>query len=229
MAERSTPPTRRDRQRETREKLIFAAREVFSRDGYAGANLESIAREAGFSKGAVYSNFESKAVLFLDVMDTNIAAVFDQGGWDLFERPKELLCAEEEAELQFAMRGFALATLEFIATAARDETLSAELGQRMQVLTKAYAEMALSARVADDPLSEVEVGSLLAALDQGIGLLSLSGVVSVSPQVMRAGMQRLVDPRRSLEEQPEDEDRNEGLFHDDVARQRIYESLHDQQ
>lgn len=176
---------------------------MFSRDGYAGANLEAIAREAGFSKGAVYSNFESKAALFLEVMDANIAEAYARGGWDLFQRSRDLLCADDDAELQIAMQGFALATLEFIGTAARDEALVAELGKRVQKLTEVYAEVAQSAQAAQDTLSEVEVGALLAALDQGVGLLSLSGVAGISPRVMSIGMQRLVDPRRSLEELPD--------------------------
>src|SRR5690625_7294898 len=72
MAQLPDPISRRDRQRQTREALIFAARAVFAEGGYHAASLERIAREAGFSKGAVYSNFDGKPALFLAVMDQNL-------------------------------------------------------------------------------------------------------------------------------------------------------------
>ena len=52
-----------------REALLGAARRVFLEQGYAGASLEAIAEEAGFSKGVVYSQFEGKADLFLTLLE----------------------------------------------------------------------------------------------------------------------------------------------------------------
>lgn len=56
-----------------RELLLAAARRVFLARGYHGSTLEAIAAEAGFSKGVVYSQFESKADLFLALLDERIA------------------------------------------------------------------------------------------------------------------------------------------------------------
>jgi AcrR family transcriptional regulator len=61
--------TREESQAQTRAKLISVAQTLFTRDGYAATSLERIADEAGFSKGAVYSNFDGKESLFLDVLD----------------------------------------------------------------------------------------------------------------------------------------------------------------
>jgi AcrR family transcriptional regulator len=55
-----------------RELLLAAARRVFLARGYHGSTLEAIAAEAGFSKGVVYSQFESKADLFLALLDERI-------------------------------------------------------------------------------------------------------------------------------------------------------------
>ncbi len=49
----------------TRTHLLTAAAEVFAERGYDRASLDEIARRAGFTKGAVYSNFENKEELFL--------------------------------------------------------------------------------------------------------------------------------------------------------------------
>ena len=56
-----------------REVLVAAARRVFLTRGYHGSTLDAIAAEAGFSKGVVYSQFESKADLFLALLDERIA------------------------------------------------------------------------------------------------------------------------------------------------------------
>ena len=80
------PPrrTRAEQKQQTRDALIAAALVAFSRDGYNRASLDSVAGQAGFSKGAVYSNFGSKAELFLAVMDYNLGALRGED-WDPFE------------------------------------------------------------------------------------------------------------------------------------------------
>src|SRR5580658_8424153 len=52
----------------TRAALVAAALEVVSERGFAGASLDEIAARAGMTKGAIYSNFSSKADLLLAVM-----------------------------------------------------------------------------------------------------------------------------------------------------------------
>ena len=47
-----------------RQALEKAAATVFLRDGYAGASVDVIAREAGVSKATLYSHFRSKEELF---------------------------------------------------------------------------------------------------------------------------------------------------------------------
>jgi AcrR family transcriptional regulator len=53
--------------------LLAAARRVFLARGFHGASLDAIAEEAGFSKGVVYSQFDSKADLFLALLEERIA------------------------------------------------------------------------------------------------------------------------------------------------------------
>ena len=55
-----------------REAVLEAARQVFIQRGYAGASLEAIAEEAGFSKGVVYSQFGSKPDLFFALLERRI-------------------------------------------------------------------------------------------------------------------------------------------------------------
>ena len=61
--------TREQSQALTREKLLLSASEVVARDGYSGATIERIAEEAGYSKGAFYSNFATKEEIFLQLLE----------------------------------------------------------------------------------------------------------------------------------------------------------------
>ena len=65
--------TREQSRANTRERLLAGARSVFARAGFHGASVEEIASEAGFSTGALYSNFEGKEDLFLVLMEREIA------------------------------------------------------------------------------------------------------------------------------------------------------------
>ena len=60
---------RAERKEQTKAELVQAARVVFMRRGFQAASLDEIADEAGYTKGAVYSNFAGKDDLFLAVLD----------------------------------------------------------------------------------------------------------------------------------------------------------------
>lgn len=61
----STPVTRR--RENTRARLVDAAAQLFAEVGLDGASVEAICERAGFTRGAFYSNYESKDELFLDL------------------------------------------------------------------------------------------------------------------------------------------------------------------
>ena len=63
--------TREQSQALTREKLLESAYEVMATFGYAGATIERISEEAGYSKGAFYSNFANKEDIFLQLLEGN--------------------------------------------------------------------------------------------------------------------------------------------------------------
>ena len=64
--------TRRESQEQTRQRLLDMAVAVFAEKGFARTSVEEIAERAGFSKGAVYSNFTSKEDLALAVLERQI-------------------------------------------------------------------------------------------------------------------------------------------------------------
>jgi AcrR family transcriptional regulator len=72
VADNEVSPHRRlsraEAKAQTRERLLAAAARVFARKGYAGASVEEIAESAGYSTGALYSNFGSKEEVFLELL-----------------------------------------------------------------------------------------------------------------------------------------------------------------
>ena len=66
-ASSDTSPARTPRS-EVRERLLLAGAAAFAEQGVHEARLDEIAARAGFSKGAVYSNFSSKEDLVAQVM-----------------------------------------------------------------------------------------------------------------------------------------------------------------
>ena len=64
-----TALSREERRAQTRSELIDAAEELFSEDGFRLTTLDRVADAAGYTKGAVYSNFASKEDLYVAVAD----------------------------------------------------------------------------------------------------------------------------------------------------------------
>jgi AcrR family transcriptional regulator len=60
---------RQQSQARTRELIIEAATTLFLRDGFRSTSLEQIGEHAGFTRGAVYSNFASKTAMGIAVID----------------------------------------------------------------------------------------------------------------------------------------------------------------
>jgi len=65
-------PTRAERKAQTRDQLVGAAERLFKRDGFHATSVDAVADEAGYTKGAVYSNFASKEELFFAVYERRL-------------------------------------------------------------------------------------------------------------------------------------------------------------
>lgn len=69
--------THEERKVETRKMLLDAAANVFAQLGFHGASVDKIAEYAGYSKGAVYANFDSKEELFLALLEEKMKSDID--------------------------------------------------------------------------------------------------------------------------------------------------------
>lgn len=79
----------------TRARLLEAAHEVFAEVGLGAASVEAICERAGFTRGAFYSNFETKDELFLALMVHLAEQQLDQ----VAQRVKDLDASTDPADL----------------------------------------------------------------------------------------------------------------------------------
>jgi AcrR family transcriptional regulator len=165
----------------TRRRLIDAAEVVFARRGFHGASVEEIAREAGASTGALYSNFASKEDLFLALFE-HTAASDVQHYSDVFaagETPDERARGVADLWMQILRErpDYFPLIIEFWAYAVRQPRLRSDLAARFASLRSASAQMivqgadergiALSGEFAD------RLGLLITSLGNGLALQKL--------------------------------------------------------
>jgi AcrR family transcriptional regulator len=181
-----TRPTRDD----VRERVLQAASEVFLEHGYHQASTAEIAARAGFTKGALYSNFGGKDDLFLELVEKEANARVerlstggDRVGFDGLVDGLLALARGDRAGLVFA---------EFRAAAAQDPTTASRVAAVRRRLVSSMAAR-LSAEVSAAGLGLAvpaeEAATLLVALVNGLVLEQ----VGVSDQlVSRETLSRLL-------------------------------------
>jgi AcrR family transcriptional regulator len=137
--------TRAERAARTRELLMRAASKVCAKHGLERASIDEVAEEAGFTKGAFYSNFRSKEELFLAMLDERFGEHLEKLERRMDEEG-EIADQAREAALDFAhdmaedpewVRLF----FQFAAHAARDEDFRSELVTRNRTLQEQFAKI----------------------------------------------------------------------------------------
>ena len=68
-ADRATPTRKAEQSKETQDRLIKAAKELFTTKGYAGTAMEDLVAKAGMTRGALYHQYQDKRDLFRAVFE----------------------------------------------------------------------------------------------------------------------------------------------------------------
>lgn len=114
---------RQQSQRLTRERLRSAAVREFAQRGVSAASIDRIAEAAGFSRGAFYSNYDSKRSLLLELVTENQVAEIEfwQASIDRAEDIETLFLELETRFNAFVARGdWGILGVEFQLEAERD-------------------------------------------------------------------------------------------------------------
>jgi AcrR family transcriptional regulator len=196
------PLTAERRRAMTRQHLLEAAAIVFARDGFYGATLDDIAATAGFTKGAVYSNFKSKDDLFLALLDDRIerqfaitSEILDAGSHDSSEqqpRVRELL----RGGAFFPDDSWSTLYLEFVIYSRRNPEAAAKLAASMQrtrewVTNMVETEYAAVGAVPKYPAAHLAEISL--ALFEGLGHHRMVDATSVTDETLDTVLKFLYD------------------------------------
>jgi AcrR family transcriptional regulator len=166
---------------QNRERVLEAARRVFVARGFHIATLDQIAEEAGFSKGAIYSQFESKAEVLLTLLERRI----EERAAHQMRLAAELDGIEDFATLYAEVMRYSsadpawrLLLVEFRVFAARDKELNrryAELHRRtIENVAGMLALLYERSKVAPPAPLDVLAVNLLAH-DNGCGLEKAAG------------------------------------------------------
>jgi AcrR family transcriptional regulator len=183
--------SRVERRRQTRAAVLEAAARVFATRGFAGASTEEIAAEAGFTRGAVYSNFADKTDLFLAVLDqrldsraAEVAALVE--GTDDPAAFFAALAAANEDRPDGEERTWELLRVEFRLYAARNPEVRDRLVEANRRLLDwvADAVRAVFERAGiDPPLPYGELGAIVQGLDEGLCMLRIIDPDRIRPDL----------------------------------------------
>ncbi len=190
------PLTADRRRQQTREYLLQAAAEVFAERGFHAATLDEVAAAAGFTKGAVYSNFKNKEDLFLALLEDAYAremtALKDaMVGSDI---PPEARLGDFVAlirgELQRVPNMGAL-NLEFQLYALRNPAARARMNELEQEDIDAIAEIITAERqqrgIQDDEPAE-RTARIIVALFRGIAMMRTADPEAVGDELLEAAI-----------------------------------------
>jgi AcrR family transcriptional regulator len=199
---------RSERKAATRARLLDAAARVYARRGLAGATLDEVASEAGFTKGAVYAHFGSKERLLLALLHEHLAGQISEQ-LDLFDRERatwERPFAGSDAWMERVQRDpdqFRL-FVELWSHAQRDEAMRRRLVMGLDALRATLARFAADS--ASDAGLQVPAGATEQGANAMLGLiLGLTMLKLADPDAVAASLLGVVASLlvRALEGSPE--------------------------
>ncbi len=174
--------TRSERKAETRRLLMEAAEQTFRARGFYASSVEEIAEGAGFSRGAFYSNFESKEQLFIELLHDR---VYDGFRGMLERAPREgsardmLLAMASDLMRRYEKPGerwiFEL-WLECLAHAARHPefaALPATFWRGNRQLSAQMIERTYTDAGSEPPVDAKHIATAIIALDIGLAIQNL--------------------------------------------------------
>ena len=172
---------RDERQELTRRQILDAAERVFAREGYSGASVAAIAEEAGYSHGAVYSNFKDKEDLFLvlveERIDARLAGVYEAADTELSRGGEPLEAAHRFVSMLQHEHDALLLLVDFWNQAVRDPHAAGRFAQRharLRALVGRIVEGIAHDRGLELTLPREQVATVFIALFNGFAIERLA-------------------------------------------------------
>jgi len=165
--------TRAQSQARTRALIVNSATSLFLRNGFQITSLEQIGEEAGFTRGAVYSNFPSKTAMGIAVIDE----LYERAARDLQNALDATLDLDEWfdalaawAEGTIGQPGWTRLEIELAAFSAHDESYRVSIAARYARMREGWAAL-ITPRLGEDfPIDAQALSTIILALGLGTGV-----------------------------------------------------------
>jgi AcrR family transcriptional regulator len=145
---------------DTRQRLIDAAVDLFTRHSYAGTSLQMIADELGFTKAAIYHHFRTREQLLIAVLEPMLDELRET-----VEVAEKRRTAHARAE--HMMSGYAALAVRnrgLVAVLAADPGVAAALDERPEWRDLIERQLSLLADVDPGPPGEVKAAMVFAGM-----------------------------------------------------------------
>jgi AcrR family transcriptional regulator len=196
----------------TRDALLVAAGEVFAEKGYDRAGVQTIAKRAGFTTGAIYGRFRGKADLLLAAIAAQshdeFAELFADGSFegqvtDILATLGSHLVTDEFDSGQALL-------LEAFVAARREPELAAMLRDLMDERARELGQLVEEAKRSggiDPELDSFSVVRFCHAVGLGFLLIGVLGLERPSPEPWDKLIHRLIEAVADKPEEPKEAER----------------------
>ena len=164
------------------DKILDAAKTLFSSKGYHETSMDDIVKESGLSKGAIYGHFESKEKLFLAVQQRKLDASLSKME-ALFspedsaaERLKKALDSQFDENCDIT-REACMINLEILFTAARNESSRAEVEKRATSAYRFWRDILKEGIKRGEFKKDLDIEAMAPILDATVDGLSLHWMI----------------------------------------------------
>ncbi len=198
--------TRAESQAQTRQALLDSAEQLFYANGYHATSIAAIAAEAGRTIGAVYSNFDGKEALCLEVLRNRLLSemtkLFDvlvTAGDSLDARSLALSSWWSQLSTETSL---VLVTAEYVTSTFKDEsrvTNNREVVEGVKAVSRAVFEDTLPDTVSKtDPMVNDAVDALVStgaglAVTQAMGVIDAEHGARLMVATLRMWLERISD------------------------------------
>ncbi|KAB7754816.1 MULTISPECIES: TetR/AcrR family transcriptional regulator [Mycobacteriaceae] len=194
--------TRRTPRAEVRDRLLRAASTVFAERGFAGATMQQVAATAGFTTGALYSNFASKDDLFFELFDREVTgriaavrAILGQANLTVVNEATAHAAGQQLTAAMQHNREWQLLFTEFWLRAIRDAQLRERWVEKRRDYHRQLTELAdeaLAGWGADAAISSRTLMFTMLALNNGLAIEELADPGSVPADTIGTVLVRLL-------------------------------------
>jgi AcrR family transcriptional regulator len=194
------PLTPDRRRRQTRDHLLDAAAQVLADRGFHGATLDEVAAVAGFTKGAVYSNFKNKEDLFLALLEKlhqremeEVHKALESSDIPPESRLSDFVAFLRVPPVEVPFNGSAL-YLEFCLYALRNPAAREKLAQLEEAMVDSVAEIIGTERarqgiVSDEPIRHI--ARIVEAFTRGLAIMRALDPDSVDEPFLKTAIEFL--------------------------------------